>query len=353
MEEGVVIELGLGASAGGRRPILLDLNPQGGYLIGLSFNAHEAVVMVADLRLRVLAERRTPLKAMESRPDVVRQLLQVVHQALVEAEAPVSKLLAIGIGAPGVVDARTGVSLLYTTLPEWKDVRLTDFFAVEYSVPIYVDNNVRLMALAEHRFGAGKGHRYLVYVGGQLGLGLGIVIDGEVYQGASPVVGEIGHLTLEREGPKCACGKRGCLEVLASNRAILQQVRRALAAGAKSTLRQIPPERLTVGAIWEAAAQGDAFAESILSTASEYLGVALGHVINLFSPSAVVISQDLSGEQPAYLKAVERVIRREVLALTNHEVQILSSALGARAGPLGALALAWRHQFQTYLTVAS
>lgn len=242
------------------------------------------------------------------------------------AEHP-GRLKAVGVSFGGPVDWPSGRVLLSTHVPGWEDTPLADLVEEHYRVPAAVDNDGRVAALGEWRFGAGRAAASLLYVTVSTGIGGGWVVDGRVLRGADNMAGEIGHLVLEPGGPECVCGKRGCLEAIGSGTAI------------GAAMQQRRPDRLWTAAQVNAAAEaGDESATEVMARAGAALGRGLGYAINLLNPEKVVIGGGVASAGRVYWQAVRETAAAAVLR--QMRVQIVPAGLGGDSPLWGAVALA-------------
>jgi glucokinase len=257
----------------------------------------------------------------------------------------VQELAAIGIGAPGVSDPVRGVVFTSPNLPGWHNVPLRDIVARESGVPSYLINDANAAALGELYFGAARGMRQVVYVTVSTGIGGGIIIDGELYCGSVGTAGEIGHMTIDANGPHCQCGNSGCWEVLASGTALADRARQQIKGGTKTSILDLAGgdlEKVTAPVIQAAAEQGDPLAGELIARTGYYLGVGLANLINIFNPELIVIGGGLSNIGDALLGPAIRVAGERSFKEAYQSVRFTLPELGADAGVLGAAAFARR-----------
>ncbi len=246
---------------------------------------------------------------------------------------------AIAAACPGPVDHRAGLLLTAPNIPQWRNYPLAARLARRFGVPAAIDNDANLAALGEWRFGAGRGHRHLVYLTVSTGIGGGVILEDRLLHGARGLAAELGHLTILPDGPLCGCGQRGHLEAVASGTALARQVRAALERGVPSTLGLHPPP--TARDIAQAAAQGDALAREALAEAGRYIGVALADYLHIFNPTCLVIGGGVSRSGDLLLGPLRAALRAHVMSPDYlHNLTIATAALGDNAGLLGALTLA-------------
>lgn len=252
------------------------------------------------------------------------------------ASEPVS---SIGVAAPGPVDPYQGIVLSAPNIPAWINLPLASLLQERFGVPVSVGNDANLAALGEWKFGAGKGHRHLVYLTVSTGIGGGVIMDNRLLLGYHGLAGELGHITVERGGLLCSCGQRGHLEALASGPAIARWVQAEIAQGAVSSLST--GELITTKLIAEAARKGDDLAIRALSRAGGFIGRAVADILHMYNPSIVIIGGGVSQSGELLMKNLRDEMRAHVM--DSHYLDHLSvttAALGDETGLLGALVLA-------------
>jgi len=313
-----------------------------GYFVGVDLGGTKIYTALADLHGRILAEFRTPTKAREGPEAVIARIAETVHRVLkaVEGKAPA----ALGIGSPGPLDPETGVVYNSPNLG-WDRVPLKKKLEELLEVPVLVDNDANLAALGEYSFGAGRGSRHMVYVTVSTGIGGGLILDGRIYRGAGGGAGEVGHMVLDPEGPPCGCGRRGCLEALASGTAMAARARELAAAGrGKAILREAGGAAggITAVSVSRAAAAGDSEAAEIITRAGEYLGMGLANVINLINPDRLVLGGGALEAGEGIWAGMERELSARSLRPALDQVRVVRAGLGSRSGLMGAVALAMK-----------
>jgi N-acetylglucosamine repressor len=285
LDESWIIEIGEGDYTGGRRQMMLRLNPTAGYVVGLKLMENRIVGAVADLEATVLKYFESRATSDHTPTVVSAALAQAVERALDDVDIPREKVLGVGIGLAGVIDCEAGI-VRYSPFFQWKDVPLADLLAMRLNLPVHLENDVNTLTITEQLFGPGHDVADFAVVTVGRGIGMGIVVNYQLYQGTHGGAGELGHITIDPNGPVCKCGKRGCLEALAADPAVLRAVEMALAKGAHSSI-VLPP---TMEEVTQAAEQGDSLAQETLARAGYYLGMGLAVVINMLCPALIIVS---------------------------------------------------------------
>ncbi len=346
LETEFIRERGVGKSRGGRRPILLEFNPRAGFVVGLDMGATHLLTVVADLgatRLITLEESFS----VEAGPDSgLSQATQMVETALERVGIERRRVFGVGVAVPGPVDYAAGMVVSPPIMPGWDRVPIRDQLQEALNLPVYLDNDANLGALGEHAYGVGKHVSNLAYVKVATGIGCGLIIDGRIYHGQRGSAGEIGHLTIDENGPPCRCGNFGCLESMASAEAIAQRAEAAVRAGQKTCLSQYQ-RRLTVTDVAQAALKGDALSRQLFEEAGRHIGVALAGLINLFNPGLIVIGGGLAEVGDLLFDPVQRTVDVRAMAGAVADTRIVPSQLGRETIAIGAVALVLRQIFRS------
>jgi glucokinase len=293
------------------------------------------VGIVADGRL-VRAES-WPTEG-ERGPDGVMEYMA----GLVRGFAGDTQLKAVGLGAPGPVDVNTGVVSTMPNVPGFDDYPILERFGQAMGLPVAVANDAKVAALAEHRFGAGRGTREMVYITLGTGIGGGLILRGRLYNGASGGAGEMGHMVIDPAGPVCSCGNHGCFEAFASGGGMEREAARRLQAGAQSSLqeRARSGSEVTMHDITNAARAGDAFSKDLIARASRYLAIGVRNLIHLLNPEMIVFGGGLLAVKDLLIEPA--IGAAEQYAYRQHwrDLRFAMAELGADAGVLGAAAIA-------------
>jgi glucokinase len=238
------------------------------------------------------------------------------------------------------MDPVSGVVFEPPNLPGWRDVPLGSLLSAEVGLPVFVENDANAAALAERWAGAGVGVDDLIYVTVSTGIGGGLILGGQLYHGAAGTAGEVGHMVIEPDGPRCNCGRFGCLEALASGPSIAREARAAVAAGRPTVLAAIAPQALDAAAVARAALDGDPVAREIYARAATALGIGITNLVNLLSPAMVILGGGVTRAGELIFAPVRRIVRQEAFERPGSAVQIVPAALGEDVGAIGAAAVA-------------
>ncbi|MHB1161055.1 MAG: ROK family protein [Chloroflexota bacterium] len=309
-----------------RRAIALDL---GGTHFRVAIGTSEGAI---EWRVSKPTDAERGLQA------VLGSIFETVDEALAVV-GDRTKLQGIGVGAPGPLDPWAGVIHNPPNLPGWDRVPIRQLFEERYGLPTLVGNDANLAAVGEHRFGAGRGCKNMVYVTVSTGIGGGVISDDRLLLGHNGFAGEIGHMAIDMHGPVCQCGNVGCLEVLASGTAIARRARELLQSGAESSLGGLPEEEVTAIEVVNAAYRGDATAGSILHEAAVALGVGMVNVAHLFNPHRIIIGGGVSNAGPLLWDPMLETVRTRTMPPNRRDLEIVLAGLGDDAGLLGAVAM--------------
>lgn len=294
--------------------------------LGLDFGGTKLAAGIADGHGRLLAIERCPTDAAAG-PDgaisAMRRLVQSFPRSLPEP-------VAVGISFGGPVDLACRRTLLSHHGPGWEDFPLVERVAEVWRRPVAMDNDANAAALGEFRFGAGRGYRNVLYVTVSTGIGAGVILDGKLYRGSRGLSGEVGHTIVLPDGPLCPCGKRGCVEAIASGPSI---------ARAYAERAGLPPEAITAESVFRRAEQGDEMARDVLRWAIGLLGIGLANAINLLDPDVVVVGGGVSRAGDALFSPLREAVRANSAPSPPGAVPIVPAVLGDAVGVLGAVAL--------------
>jgi predicted NBD/HSP70 family sugar kinase len=333
---GLVAEVGVGPSRGGRPPIVLEFDYQAGCILGVDMGAAHVAVALMDLRGQILSWQHRP-HHVRSDPDGTRALIaELCSACLTEKPGSRRALVGIGIAVPCPVDPRHPDRFSEIVLPDWHGRSGFNHLAARYKVPLMVDNDANLGALAERWWGAGRGIDDFAYVKVATGVGSGHFVHGKVYRGATGVAGEIGHMAVDPYGKPCICGLRGCLATLVGAPALVERARELLSRYPASVLARAP---LTIETIEDAALAGDSLGLEIVHEAAGHLGIAIAGLLNLMNPSLVILGGGLARLGDLLLDPLRDVTRSRTLISSLTAANVKTSALGPRSIAVGAATL--------------
>ena len=341
VEQGVLAEAGLQPSSGGRRAENLQLSDSLGVLLGIDIGATSLDLAVLGPDLRPLARHAEAADVRQGPGVVLARVRVLLRDLLARLGIDARSVIGIGIGVPGPVNFQSGQLVNPPLMPAWDGFSIRDLLREDYAAPVFVDNDVNLMALGElWRLKRSLSNFLVIKVG--TGIGCGIVCHGEVYRGAAGSAGDVGHICVDLEGPRCHCGNVGCVEVMAAGPAITRMAMQAANDGESQVLAECLRRtgRIDATDVGHAGRAGDVAANGIIQKAAGLLGQMLASVVNFFNPSHIFIGGGITHVGPLFLAAVRQSVYQRSLALSTRHLEIQYTPLGAQAGVIGAGVLA-------------
>jgi N-acetylglucosamine repressor len=335
IEGGLVREVGVGSSLGGKSPILLSLVNHSRFLIGLELARNKFSGAIIDLRGNICQRVDLPIDG-----DDGQAALASVYALLDRlVEMPFKPLIGIGIGTPGLVDASNGVVVNAVNL-DWKNLPLGELVRKRYHLPVSVLNDSQAAAMGEYAFAAGhKEHQNLIVISVRHGIGAGIIVNGQLFHGDGGGAGEIGHVVVVREGGlPCRCGHLGCLETVAGTQAVVQRARTLARDAPRSALARLG-DGLTFDALVQAYAAGDPVARQVAQEAGRYLGMAVSSLVGTLNIQRIVLAGDMTRFGRSLLDIIQETLSQTMLAGLVQGTQVGLGVLGSNGIILGASAL--------------
>jgi len=287
IKEGLILEKQSGEYEGGRRPMLLALNPEGAFVVGVNLSITELSVVIVNFEGVVVASYTQSLEPIQhSVSEIAASVVGAVQACIWEANFAKEQVSGVGIGLPGLVDPDSG-DIRFLPNYGWQNVNLKELVQSQLNHPCYIDNSSNTLALAEQWFGEGKGVDNFLVVTIENGVGLGAVINGRIYRGQEGIAGEFGHITINPDGPECRCGKKGCVEAYAGKIAIMRDARQAVLDEQWDCEN---PDHFTYEDVVGAAQNGTAVLRQLFNRAGRMLGVGISHLVTLFNPTKIIIT---------------------------------------------------------------
>ena len=313
-------------------------------VIGVDMGGTKILSAIIDAKGNILGTAKVSTKAGRGAVAVIDRIANCIRSAIEKSGVAAESIQAVGIGAPGPLDPATGVVIFAPNLG-WRDVPLKAELEARVGFPTFVDNDVNVGTLGEHVFGAGRGIQDVVGIFVGTGIGGGIILQGELFHGASKTAGEIGHIIVKAGGPRCGCGTRGCLEAIASRTAMTKQFQKAiLEKGKKSVLSELTGGDLGAirsGVLAKAIRLNDALTLKVFKKVTKYLGIGIGSIVNFLNPEMIVLGGGVvEALDDTFLDDIRAATEKYSLPNTLDGVQIVRAELGDNSGILGAAALA-------------
>jgi glucokinase len=312
--------------------------------LGIDLGGSKILTAIVDPQGEILSSDESMTPATKGRKVVVQCILDSAHRALKRANVAISEICAIGVGVAGISNPEAGILFTSSNLPGLRNVPLRNIVQEGLGKKTFLINDANAAALGEFYFGTARGVRNFIYITLSTGIGGGIVIDGKIYTGAIGAAGEVGHMTIDDDGPICNCGNKGCWETLASGTALAREARQRIEEGVRTSILEYTAGGnlggVTAEVVHSAAEHGDSLAKELIARTGYYVGVGLANLINIFNPELIVIGGGLSniGDmllEPAFKVAGERANKEAFQAM-----RFASAGLGRNSGVLGAAAFA-------------
>ena len=349
IDKGYLVDVGEGISKGGRKPRLLRFNSQLGYVVGVDIGATSLEIALADINGSILDRIVEPADVRQPPEDLLgRCSVLILDLAIAQGIHP-EQILGIGVGVPGPVDFARGVLVAPPLMPDWENYPIRNFFKETFtSAFVVVDNDVNIMAMGEQRTGnaANVDHFLVIKIG--TGIGCGIMASRKIHRGSDGSAGDVGHICVDKQGPICRCGNRGCLEAMAAGPAIAEKAMQAARDGKSELLQKMMESNggvLTPEDVNAACREGDEAALDIIRSSGQMIGDVLAGLVNFFNPSHIFIGGGIANFGNHLLIAIKRAVLRRSLPLATTNLSINFSRSGSDAGVLGAITLALEYLF--------
>ena len=342
IEEGAVVETGYASSTGGRRPQMYSLQPDLMYVVAVAMDQFITRIAILDMR----NEYKCPIEKIElplaGNSNALKQLTDHLRNYLNKSGIPKNKIAGIGIGMPGFVDVKKGINNTYLKTEKGSIVSVVES---ELGIPVLIDNDSSLIALAELKLGKARNHKNVMVINIGWGIGLGMIIKGELFRGHNGFAGELSHISLFNNNKICGCGKSGCLETETSLFVISEKAMKGIREGRTSILTNLSMDHPEESArkVIEAAIRGDTFAVELLSDAGYNIGRGVAILIHLLNPETVILSGRGSVAGRLWLAPIQQAINEHCIPIIAADTAIEISKLGHEAEVIGAAALVMDH----------
>lgn len=347
--KGYVIEVGDGASQGGRKPRLLQINDKLGFVVGIDIGATSIEIVLADTAGTILQRVAEAADVRQSAEIVLGRCKELALEMAVKQNIHPEQILGIGVGVPGPVNFTRGMLVAPPLIPDWEEYPIRDYFTKTFtSSHVSVDNDVNIMALGEQNANKTEEIENFLMIKIGTGIGCGIMASKKIHRGSEGSAGDIGHICVDKSGPVCLCGNRGCLEAMAAGPAIAQRAMQAALDGKSDLLVKMMEANegvLTPEDVNAACREGDEAALDIIRSSGQMIGEVLAGLVNFFNPSHIFIGGGIANFGNHLLIAIKRTVLRRSLPLATQNLTINFSRTGADSGILGAITLAREYLF--------
>jgi glucokinase len=314
------------------------------YLVGVDLGGTKILAGIFNNSLECIGTAKLSTKPQRGVESVIERIDRCIQDAVDEADLSLKQVSGIGVGAPGAVDSDSGNVLFAPNLEGWKDVPLKKELEKHTGVPVFVENDANIAVLGVHVAELKGKPRSVIGIFVGTGIGGGLIVNGELYSGFNHTAGEIGHMVIETNGPKCGCGNKGCFEALASRTAIFQRIKAGVKAGEKTLLTEMlgnDLEDLRSGDLRKASRRGDKFVSKIIEETAEYIGLGVSNLVNILGPEVVVLGggvmEALADEM---MSVIVKTAKEHAMPGTMKGVEIVASKLSDSAGITGGAVLA-------------
>lgn len=333
--------IGKRKSIGGKRPELYEFIRNSFYSIGLDIGRNKILVVIIDMSGKIMHKKE--IKTGETIPaqGLIERIIALLKEIIADSHLEDDKILGIGIGMPGLLDTEAGI-VLFSPDFNWEHINLIEKIEENFSYKTVIENSNRTLALGEHWFGAGTESSNLICVNLGYGIGAGILENGEIIQGSSGSSGEFGHIILDKDGPVCSCGNRGCLEAISSGYAIANQARSLIESGCETVLTSLShgdPSKIDAKLVFSAAFLEDPVSLDIVNNAIRYIGIGIATLINLFDPEQIILAGGLTKSKEIYEESLETLIQTYQMKFAGRKVKIKYGKLGDKGSAIGAATL--------------
>lgn len=312
------------------------------YVVGIDIGGTKLATVVANNSCKIINKVRRPTLADKGPEYAIQLLFDMVYQTIEEVSLELGTIKAIGISCGGPLDTKTGVVYSPPNLPGWDAFPLKDRLETEFKIPTTIENDANASALAEYRFGGGRGYDVVLYMTMSTGIGGGIVVNGKILHGANDSAGEVGHQILLPDGPQCGCGKRGCLEALCSGPAIARRAKEAIQDESNSVIIALADGKLDAiksEHVLEAAKQDDTLAKKLIDETAYYMGWGIANLVNVLNPDIVLLGTIAIAAGDLLLNPIRQTVSTFAMSRPAEVVKIMPAQLGESLGDLAAIAL--------------
>lgn len=342
MEEGIVTETGFAASTGGRRPVMYTVKPDTMFIVAVAMDQLITRIAIVDLHNHYACKPQKFSLPLENNTDALSELIGSIEEVISGAGINTNKIIGVGIGMPGFVDFVKGHNYTFFHNVEGS---ITELISSKLKLPVFIDNDSSLIALAELRFGCLRDKKNAMVINASWGVGLGLILNGELFRGHNGFAGEFSHIPLFNNNKLCECGKTGCLETEASLLVVIEKAQKAIKEGKPSLLKQLPVNNIeqATNAIIDAAGKGDKLAVELLSESGYTIGRGVAILIHILNPEMVVLSGRGSVAGKIWLAPIQQALNEHCIPRLGASTEIEISKLGYDAEVIGAAALVMEH----------
>jgi len=345
----LIYETGEEESSGGRRAILLEFNCNDRFVLGIKIGLDGIIIGLVNMKSKILDQYFIPSPIKSKEKMVLKILIKAMQDLIDKNHIKTEKIIGCGIGVSGLVNQKEG-TLVFSKILGWKKIRFKEFLEKEFDFPIFVDKDVNVLTLAEKRFGVGKKINNFICITIGKGVGAGIVIKGDIYHGSHGGAGDFGHIIIDKDGPLCYCGKRGCLETFSSDQFIINKIKEALFNQQDTIIKDFIKKKkdldsISVDTVLKAAQKGDIISKNIFQEVGKNLAMGIVGLISLFDPELIVVGGEGVKAGELIFPTMRKVIKDNFPF--NKEIKIISLQPGEEGWIIGAAELVLSEVFKT------
>ena len=311
------------------------------YYVGIDFGGTGIKVGIIDENGKILIKDSFVTDPQKSGDEIVKHIAECTQKVMDDSKLPQENILGIGIGSPGLLNPETGQLKIVTNIPNLNDIYLTKGISDYLNKPAFLDNDVNTMSLGEFYYGSGKGKKNVIALTVGTGVGGGIILNGELYRGTTFTAGEIGHMSIDRDGKYCSCGNYGCLERYVGKEGIIERFEIYKSKGIETSIdKYLEDGKITPKAISMAAKDGDKISIEVLKETGEILGHAIASLVNILNPEMIIIGGGISNAGDLLMEPIRMGMLKHAYTIPASAVEIVRAQLGNDAGLVGSASLA-------------
>jgi len=349
IDSGKLIEQGHADSTGGRKPQLLEINTNDSSVIAVYVSSKSITSVLSNMKGNWGEREVINISQPYTVDDILSKLMEIFEKQISKSQSSGKQIKRAGIAISGIVDSINGISVKFPRCDEWSEIPLKKMVEEKFGITTIVENNIRAIGLAENLLGKYKEYKNILYINLGPGIGMGIIINGNLYKGSNLNAGEFGHITIVEDGPLCYCGNNGCLESVASDYAMVDIASNAIKQGVSTKITSFisgNDEEITAEAIFKASKLGDRFAYNLIEKSTHYIGTGIANLLNLFGSELIILGGDMASFEDQILEPINRIIRQRALERIADNAKIVFSSFGKDEGVMGAVVLALNDYYE-------
>lgn len=346
IQDDYIIEVGNGDSQGGRKPKLLELNKDVGYIVGIEINAEEAICILTDFKQNIIAKKYLSIDSTVEAEDLMDKIVEIVNCFLAENELTNEDIFGVGFATVGPCDHINGVIVHTPNFPKWSNFKVVEMFEERTGMKAYMEKDVAGFALNESWCDRKNKYKRILCINVcSVGIGGGLSLDKEIFHGHKSASLEIGHMTVQHDGPVCVCGKKGCLEVMADGRAAKRYVRKYIEDGVSTKIKDV--NNIKLNEIIDNVECGDEACIRAIEKCANYLGEAISSLISILAPDVIFIGGEFIVKSKLFFDEAVNKARERAYPFIDSDIEILKATSGKDSSALGAVALVIKSIFTT------